>query len=207
MVQQILSPRVKNRQETDACPEMARGRCDLQQSLAHSPEKQPVDHTWILQREWRQHIGQCEDYMRVRHGKQNLLLRCEPGRGGGTLTFRAVSVATGIIGIRFVAARVAHIYMAAEHSRAAGEKRTNDLRLCCAEPLEAALPLECTQQIGNLQGWSLHSAKERFNLQSIEWTGSRSQPLRRHVRVDFCRPDAVMPEQRLDQTQVRARFQ
>ena len=105
-----------------------------------------------------------------------------------------MTIATRVVGMRLVATGVAHIHVAAEHSSAAGEKCAHHLRLCAAQPLEASLPRERAQEVGNLQCRPRHLERECFALQAIEWTGCGLQSLRRHVRVDRSRPDAVVTQ-------------
>ena len=97
MKEQVLSPRVKDAEETNLCSEMLRIACNFAERFSDGAEQQAVEFGLILQNERVQLLWQREDDVKVRGLKQFLLPRVDPSTTRLSLTLVAVTIATAVV--------------------------------------------------------------------------------------------------------------
>ena len=120
MLRAILPPRVQHRGDDDRAAEMSRIPAEREQRVSGRAEEQCVDHPRIALGQGVEIVRQREDDMEVRNGQQVGLARREPPFLGQGLTFRAMAIATGVVGDSHGAAPVTRLPMPAEGGGATG---------------------------------------------------------------------------------------
>jgi hypothetical protein len=95
MMQQILPPRVQDRDEPDLGAQVPRIGGDRAQRLCAGAKQDVIEHPLVLVRERRDGFGQCEDHMEILNlGEQFGVPPLEPVRAGEGLALRTVAIAT-----------------------------------------------------------------------------------------------------------------
>ena len=142
MMQQILPPRVQDRDEADFGTEMSGVGRDRAQRLGAGAKQHVVEHAFVLVRESRDGFGKREDDMEVLGlGKQLGLPAFKPLRAGERLALWAMSIAARVVGDALMAARVAPLDMPAERGGTTKLDRTHHAPLDTSEPLGMGLPI------------------------------------------------------------------
>jgi hypothetical protein len=95
--EQILSPCVKDAEETDLGSKMFRIPCHAAECFGDSAKKQVVEFRLILQDERVEFMRQREDHMEVPGWKQFQLPRVDPSATCLSLTLVAVTIATAVV--------------------------------------------------------------------------------------------------------------
>ena len=120
MVQQVLTPGMQHREETDLGTEMPWIGGDLQQCLGNGAEQQSVEQPLILEGQRRELFGHSEDHVAVRNRQQLFGSLRQPTITGRGLALGAVPVAAGVVGDYLVRAMVTLLNVPAQGSRPAG---------------------------------------------------------------------------------------
>ena len=97
MKKHVLSPRVKDAEETNLCSEMLRIACNFAERFSDGAEQQAVEFSLISQNERVQLMWQREDDMKVTRLKQLLLPRIDPSTARLSLALVAVTIATAVV--------------------------------------------------------------------------------------------------------------
>ena len=113
MVQQVLAPRVEYREKPDRGAEMRRVRGDLEQRGRACPEEQVVHDRFVLEREPREIMRQCEDHMVIANRQELLLARGEPLVARVSQALRTVPIPTRVVRDGAIVTTRAAIEMAA----------------------------------------------------------------------------------------------
>src|SRR5690349_14258322 len=108
---ELLIPGVQYTEEADLCTEVSRIARDFEQSFRTDAEQEVVENFLVLQNEWRQATGKCEDDMEVARREQLLLTRSDPAFPSTSLTLWAVPITAGVVGDGTMAAASALIDM------------------------------------------------------------------------------------------------
>jgi hypothetical protein len=85
------------------------------QGLCRSSHQEAIESSLVGSHEAVKFSGQREDQMEVSHGEQLFSPFLEPPSGLSPVTLRTGSVATGVVGVLFVAAMVALVQVSSHH--------------------------------------------------------------------------------------------
>src|SRR5438876_105416 len=110
-----LAPGVEHGGHAEVTAEVARIATEARQRGGSGVKEQPIDQARVALRQRVEGVGEREDDVKVRNRQDLAPARGEPAFGGHALAFRAVAIATGVVGDPFGAARRADGAMAAEH--------------------------------------------------------------------------------------------
>jgi hypothetical protein len=156
---EILSPTVQHAEEADFRAEMLGIACDFQKGFRTGAKQEIVDDLLVLQHQWSQPVGQCEDHMDVTRWEKLLAARCEPAVASSCLTLRAVPISARVVGDGAMSAASAFIDMPAERGGATPRNGQEHFDVLPGDPLTASFD-ECVSrgadQIGHLDGWPVH---------------------------------------------------
>src|SRR4029077_8883359 len=92
---EFLPPGMQNTEEADFCTEVFGIAGHFEESFCTGAKQEIVDDLLVLQDQWSQPVGQCEDHMDVARREKLLAARCEPAIASSCLTLRAVPISTG----------------------------------------------------------------------------------------------------------------
>ena len=93
----LLAPRVQDTEEADLCAEVSRITSYFEKGFRTGAEQEIVKDLLILQNQWRQATGECEDHVQVARGEKFSSTRRDPLFPSRGLTLRAVAIATAVI--------------------------------------------------------------------------------------------------------------
>ena len=204
MMDEGLTPGVKDDEEAEASAEVAGVACDLLKGVGGRMEQEVVDDLGTLQRERCEGPRQREDDVGIGHGQHIGLARVEPPGLGAALTLWAMTVPTRVVGDLAVATRVALVDVPAKASGATGQDLIDDLVLLPApgtRQIAAGLSLEVPpEDLGDLVSRSLgHLLREgKLRAQSIQRTARGTHALRGHMCVGRRGLEGAVAQQRLD---------
>jgi len=116
MQKQVLSPRVKNRDDTDLGSEVFGIGCDFQQGLCAGSEQQIVKQARVFQGQHIEFVRQGEHDMEIAGVEEFAFACCEPALTLLRLTLWAVPISTRVVGDDLITATLASIAMLAEGS-------------------------------------------------------------------------------------------
>jgi hypothetical protein len=126
MVLQVLAPGMKHSDEANLSTEVAWIGGDRAQCFGCGPEQDGVDRGLVLERDFGGRCRHSEDDVEIRRRQQFGLSFGQPSGARRSLAFRAMPVATRIIGDANETALRAALDMAAERRGAACLDRTHD---------------------------------------------------------------------------------
>ena len=112
--ERFCPPGVQDRREAEVAAEMARIAPEGGERLGDGPEEEGVEPPGVALSECVQGVRQREDHVEVGDGEQVGPAGVEPALLGEGLAFRAMAVATGVVGEAFGPAGIASFAMAAE---------------------------------------------------------------------------------------------
>src|SRR5579872_3277904 len=151
---------MQDAQKTDLSAQMLGIGRNLQHGGRAGLKQEVIEDTRIALTKRNQGVGQCEDYVEVRHAEQFLLSRGEPALARLRLALGAVAVAAAVVRDGLVAAAWTIIDMPAQSRSAALSDGAQHLHPLIAEML-AVLVHEpgalCMNEIGHLEGGPAHS--------------------------------------------------
>jgi hypothetical protein len=104
MMLELLIPGVQDAEKSDLGAEMLRISSNLHEGLCAAAEQQTIHHLFVLQGQWCQLVGQCEDHMSVGRREQLGASRSQPAFARLVLALWAMPVSAGIIGDGLMAA-------------------------------------------------------------------------------------------------------
>jgi hypothetical protein len=151
---EFLSPAVQHAEEADFRAEMLGIACDFQKGFRTGAKQEIVDDLLVLQDQWSQPVGQCEDNMDVARREKLLATCCEPAIASSCLTLGAVPISTRVVGDGAMSAASAFIEMAAERSGATPCNRQQHFDMFPTDPLAVSLDegtSSSADEIGNLE--------------------------------------------------------
>jgi hypothetical protein len=151
---EFLTPAVQHAEEADFRAEMLGIACDFQKGFRTGAKQEIVDDLLVLQDQWSQPVGQCEDNMDVTRWEKLLAPRCEPAIASSCLTLRAVPISARVVGDSAMSTASAFIEMAAERSCATPCNRQQHFDMFPTDPLAVSLDKGSSSradEIGNLE--------------------------------------------------------
>jgi len=150
---------VQHGEEANLRAEMPGIAGNFEKCFRSGAKQKVVDDLLVLQDQWRQPAGQCEDNMDVACREKLLATCCEPAVAGTRLTLRAVPVSARVVGDGAMPAAGALIEMAAEHGGATPRNGQQHFDMLPGDPLTASFD-ECisrgADEIGHLERWPAH---------------------------------------------------
>jgi hypothetical protein len=105
---------VQHAEEANVCAEVSGIASDFEKGFGTGAEQEIVEDLLVLQDQWRQSAGECEDHVRVGCWKKFSLTRGDPAFPGSDLTLRAVAITTAVEGNGAMSTASAFIEMSAE---------------------------------------------------------------------------------------------
>ena len=151
---EFLSPTVQHAEEADFRTEMLGIARDFQKSFCTGAKKEIVDDLLVLQDQWSQPVGQCEDNMDVTRCEKLLAPRCEPAIASSCLTLRAVPISARVEGDGAMSTASAFIEMPTKRGGTTPRNGQKHFDVLPGDPLTASFD-ECASrsadQIGHLE--------------------------------------------------------
>ena len=111
---EFLAPGMQDAEEADLCAEVSRIVSDFEKGFGTGAEQEIVEDLLVLQDQWRQAAGECEDHVQVAGREKLSLSRGDPPFPSSDLTLRAVPISAAIEGDGAMPAAGALIEMTAE---------------------------------------------------------------------------------------------
>src|SRR5258706_13652091 len=98
---EFLAPGVQHAEEANLCAEVSRIASDFEKGFGTGAEQEIVEDLLVLQNQWRQAAGECEDHVQVAGREQFSSTRSDPAFPCSDLTLRAVAIAAanGVLSI------------------------------------------------------------------------------------------------------------
>jgi hypothetical protein len=155
----FLAPGMQDHEEADFRTQPSRVARHFEKGFCTGAEQEMVEDLFVLQDQWRQATGQCENDMQVARGEQFSLTRSDPAFPSSRLTLRAVSVSAAIEGDGAMSTVGAFIEMAAECGGTTPSNSQQDFDVLPTDPVAVSFDERVSRgadQIGHLQGWPAH---------------------------------------------------
>jgi hypothetical protein len=150
---------VQHAEEADFSTEMLGISRDFKKGFRTGAKQEIVEHLLVLQDQWSQPVGQCEDNMDVTRWEKLLAPRCEPAIASSCLTLRAVPISARVVGDGAMSTASAFIDMPAERGGTTPRNGQEHFDVFPGDPLTASFD-ECvsrgTDEIGHLERWPTH---------------------------------------------------
>jgi hypothetical protein len=89
---EFLTPSVQHAEETNLCTEVSRITRNFLKCFRAGAKQEIVEDLLVLQNQWRQTVGQCEDDVQVARRKEFSSTRRNPAFPSGDLTLRAMAI-------------------------------------------------------------------------------------------------------------------
>ena len=131
MVKQVLPPRVKDGKETNLRAKMFGIGGNSQHRVGRGSEEDAIDDALVLQGNVGNLFRHGKDDMKVLGLEKFRLPVFNPLGAGQRLTFRTVTIRTGVVPDALVAAAVTHFDVAAQSGGAARFNGFHHAPLCC----------------------------------------------------------------------------
>jgi hypothetical protein len=163
----------------------------LEKGFGTGAEQEIVEDLLVLQNQWRQAAGECEDHVRVACCKKFSFTRSDPAFPCSDLTLRAVAISAAVIRDGgTMPATGALVEMAAECGGTTSPNGQQHFDVLPPEPVAISFE-ECisrgADQIGHLEGWPGHLLflrRRAFERQRIQRTGRCVQVTLGEVQVE-----------------------
>src|SRR5258708_6280635 len=94
---EFLAPGMQHAEEANLCAEVSRMASDFEKGFGTGAEQEIVEDLLVLQNQWRQAAGECEDHVQVAGREQFSSTRSDPAFPCSGLTLRAVAIAAAVI--------------------------------------------------------------------------------------------------------------
>src|SRR6516165_1964725 len=95
---ELLTPGMQHGEETNFRTEVSRITRNFLKGFRTGVKQEIVEDLFVLQDQWHQAVGQCEDNVHVGGGEKFSSTRSNPALPSGDLTFRAVAIAATVEG-------------------------------------------------------------------------------------------------------------
>src|SRR5271167_5126977 len=162
MKEQILSPTVQYREETDLGAQMLGIGSNGGQGLGRGSEQNAVDEIFVLVSHSRDWFGEREDDVKIVRLEYFRFPFFEPFRPRQRLAFGAMSIAAAIVAGPLERTAVAALEMTAKGRRAAHLDRGHDAPLCGGERRPMLLSIGFTiaaEDVRHFQLGAIHGAR------------------------------------------------
>src|SRR5258708_12545932 len=94
---EFLAPGMQHTEEANFRTEVSRIASHFEQGFRTGAEQKIVEDLLVLQDQWRQAAGECEDHVQVAGREKLALTRGDPAFPGSDLTLRAVPISAAVI--------------------------------------------------------------------------------------------------------------
>src|SRR5439155_9707994 len=94
---EFLAPGMQHAEEANLCAEVSRIASHFGKGFGTGAEKGIVEDLLVLQNQWRQGGGECEEHVQVAGGEKLTLARGDPPFPSSDLTLRGVAIAAAIV--------------------------------------------------------------------------------------------------------------
>src|SRR5712664_4388696 len=81
---EFLAPGMQHAEEANLCAEVSRMASDFEKGFGTGAEQEIVEDLLVLQNQWRQAAGECEDHVQVAGREQFSSTRSDPARSEST---------------------------------------------------------------------------------------------------------------------------
>jgi hypothetical protein len=213
MVLQVLAPGMEHADETDLGAEMARVGGDRAQRFGCRPEQDRVHRRLVLEGDLGGRRRQREDDVEIRHRQQFGLSLGQPCRTRWALAFRAMTVATRILGNADQAAVGTTLGTATELSCPARLDRAHDAALCSAKmtgtrlTIRLAVAAEDVRHLQSGYGRFGSGRRDAFQLEPVERADRVADRRGSDLGIAGCGRQVAMTEQHLDRADIGAGFE
>ena len=169
VIQQVLAPRVQDRDTADFGTEVLRVGGNGAQGIKAGMKQDGVERTLVLKGDRRDFLRDGEDNMEIGNRKQLGLSGLQPLRPRQALALRAVPVPATVVGDALMAARIAPLDMATQRGGAAELNGAHDPMLQRIEHTGMILPVCCAVAVKNIR----HFEPDGGHDQAQKCTGGR----------------------------------
>ena len=156
---EFLAPRVQHAEEADFRTEVSRIARNFLKCFRTGAKQEIVEDLLVLQNQWPQPVGQCEDDVQVAGREQFSSTRGNSAIPSRDLTLRAVAIAATIEGDGLMPAAGALIEMTAECGGTTPPNGPQHLDMLPTEPMAVSFDESIpgsADDIGHLQRWPAH---------------------------------------------------
>jgi hypothetical protein len=156
---ELLIPRMQHAEETDLCAEQSRIARHFEESFSTGAEQEIVEDPLVLQDQWCQATGECEDNMKVTRGQELLLTGSDPAFPSPGLTLWAMPIPAGVVVDGAMAAASALIDMTAQCGGTTARNGQQHFDMLPTEPVTVSFDegvSRSADQIGHLERWPAH---------------------------------------------------
>jgi len=179
---EFLAPGVQHAEETNVGAEVSGIASDFEKGLGAGAEQETVEDLLVLQDQWRQAAGECEDHVQVAGREKFSSTRGDPAFPCSDLTLRAVAIAAAVIRDGgTMPATGALVEMAAECGGTTSPNGQQHFDVLPPEPVAISFEESISRgadQIGHLEWWPGHLVflrRTAFEGQRIQRTRGRMQ--------------------------------
>jgi len=179
---EFLAPGMQHAEEANLCAEVSRMASDFEKGFGTGAEQEIVEDLLVLQNQWRQAAGECEDHVQVAGREQFSSTRSDPAFPCSDLTLRAVAIAAAVIRDGgTMPATGALIEMPAECGSTTPPNGQQHFDVLPTEPVAISFEEGISRgadQIGHLEWWPGHLLflrRTAFERQRIQRTRGRMQ--------------------------------
>ena len=155
----LLTPRVQHAEETDFRTEVSRIARDFEKRFGTSAKQEIVEDLLVLQHQWPQSVGQCEDDVQVAGREEFSSPRGNPSFPSRDLTLRAVAISATVEGDGLMPAAGALVEMTAECGGTAPRNGQQHFDMLPTDPFAVSFDegrSRGADDIGHLKGWPIH---------------------------------------------------
>ena len=157
---EFLAPGMQHAEEANLCAEVSRIASDFEKGFGTGAEQEIVEDLLVLQDQWRQAAGECEDHVQVAGREKLTLTRSDPAFPCSDLTLRAMAIAAAVIGDGgTIPATGALIEMTTECGGTTPANGQQHFDVLPPEPVTISFDEGVSRgadQIGHLEGWPGH---------------------------------------------------
>src|SRR5215472_1502260 len=199
METELLTPSMQHTEEADLRAEKSRIAGHFEKGFRTGAEQQIVDDLLVLQHQWGQAAGECEDHVHVARGEKFSSARSNPPFPSGGLTLRAVAISAAVVrNGGTIPTADALIDMTAQCGSTTPRNGQQHFDVAPTNPRAVSfdeVSSRVTDEIGHLEQWPAHLlffwrlAPER---QGVQRTRGRMQMTLREMQVLGCLFQVVM---------------
>jgi len=156
---ELLTPSMQHTEETNFRTEVSRITRNFLKCFGTGAEQEIVEDLLVLQNQWPQTVGQCEDDMHVAGREQFSSTRGNPALPSSDLALRAVAIAATVEGDGLMPAAGARVEMTAECGGPTPRNGPQHFDMLPTEPVAVSFYESIpgsADNIGHLQRWPAH---------------------------------------------------
>ena len=160
MEPELLTPTMQHTEEADLRAEKSRIAGHFEKGLRTGAEQKIVDDLLVLQHQWGQAAGECEDHVHVARGEKFSSARRNPLFPSGGLTLRTVAISAAVKrNGGTIPTTGALIDMTAQCGSTTPRNGQHHFDVAPTNPLAASFDegsSRVTDEIGHLEWWPAH---------------------------------------------------